>query len=406
MQARAARRCLPLVGLIVSTALVAGPCLLSVGHAYAQPATSTIGLLSIQTGISSPDLGNTLTEALHRGLTRIRGVRLEVSRQDMVEIKLVYGCVDEKPACLARAGRKLGVTRLLYGRLISTSEDGSSLTASLMQLNVSSGTIEKSISEAIPAGVLTPDSPDLERAVQRWLHELALDSVSSEQTSLTTPPKVPQPHGPLPRWNRGLVITSAVLGSLASVAALSAVGTWRGIQDAQLNANGHLDDLQGRLTENGSIGTYRDFFESSQQLSNCGAVPGLLGDASYDGYRVACQRGTAFAGATNGLLIAAGGLVAVSLTTLLVARLTRRPAIPALRKDVPPRAAEPARPSQPAPPAPVSQPPQLWLPEPSEIPTEEPPPAGEQPSAATPRVDSPAHAVGPANGALTSQLRD
>src|SRR5262249_10319072 len=157
--------------------------------------------------------------------------------QDLVEVKLVFHCVDEKPACLAHAGRQLGVDWLLYGKLRPQAPDGATVLVELHQLHVGRGVIENTIKESVPARVLTQGDLALESLTQRWLLMLAAPARQARPRSARPALEV--------RWNRGLWISSAVLGSLAGVAALAALGTGRGVNEAQDQASGHLDVLAG-----------------------------------------------------------------------------------------------------------------------------------------------------------------
>lgn len=363
--------------------------------ARAEPSTTAFGVLNLESAGVPPELGSALSDSLRRQLGQLSGAA--VSAQDMVEVKLVFGCVDAKPGCLARAGRQLGVARLIYGKLRSQPGDSSAVIVLLHQLHVADANVENSIEEVVPARLLSDGSPDLDQLAQRWLLALA----SSPRESQVRP-RAPSTRM---RWNRGLWISSAVFGTLAGAAALAALGTWRGIGDAQVSASAHLDLLQGRLTANGTVENYQGFFTSSEQLSQCARVPGLLGDPDYENYRAVCQRGNALATATTGLLAAAGSLAFLSVTSLILSRALRKP-VPVIepmrssgvaphRTTLPPRAV-PAAPAK------------LFVPDPADIPTEEPPPAGEpKPTAETSpsvRLDSIVPAVSTTGAAVILQL--
>lgn len=373
-----------LVALLVAAGLVRG--------ARAETGASTFGVLNLESQGVPPELGNAVSEELRRQLAQLSGA--SISTQDMVEVKVVLGCVDEKPACLARAGRQLGVGWLLYGKLRPQSADATSVVVELHQLHVAKAIVENSISESVSANVLTDGNPELERLAQRWLLRLA-------SPARNTPEPV-RPLAPEMKWHRGLWISSAVFGALAGAAALAAVGTWRGIGEAQNSASAHLDLLQGRLTASGDVLMYRDFFESSDQLSRCAAVPGLLGDPDYENYRAVCERGNALATATTGLLAAAGGLAVLSVTSLILSRALRQPvSVPARPRPVRPRLPAPRPRLVP------TEPPALFVPAPEDVPAEEPPPAGESKAPGSPanvRLDAILPAVSPRGAGVVLQL--
>lgn len=364
-------------------------------HACADTSSEGFGILNLESVGVSPELGIAVTDALRRQLDQLSGV--QVSSQDMVEVKLVFGCVDEKPGCLARAGRQLGVARLIYGKLRPQPDHSDRAVVALYQLNVGLGAIENSFEEAVPLQALSNGSAELDGLSQRWLLRLAGRAPIVRERRRAPPATV--------RWNRGLWISSAVFGSLAGAAAFAALGTWRGIGGAESEAAAHLDLLQSRLTANGTVQMYRGFFESSDQLSHCAQVPDLIGDQDYENYRSVCQRGNALATATTGLLAAAGGLAFLSVTSLILSGALRK-TVPA-RRATPPRATTPQQ-SVPARPAPAT-PPTLWVPEPADIPPEEPPPAGEPKpdlqGLTGVRLDAIAPSIGPNGAAVMIQLR-
>lgn len=366
--------------------------------ARAESSTTAFGVLNLESIGVPPELGSALSDSLRRQLGQLSGAA--ASAQDMVEVKLVFGCVDEKPSCLARAGRQLGVARLIYGKLRPQPGDSSAVIVLLHQLHVGDANVENSVEEVVPARSLSDGTSDLDRFAQRWLLTLA-----AQPREIQVRPRAPSTRM---RWNRGLWISSAVFGALAGAAALAALGTWRGIGDAQDSASAHLDLLQDKLTANGTIENYQSFFTSSEQLSRCASVPGLLGDPDYENYRAVCQRGNALATATTGLLAAAGGLAFLSVTSLILSRALRKPmpAVEPMRSSgvAPPRTPLPPRAAPAAPTAPAK----LFVPDPADIPAEEPPPAGEsKPTAATSssvRLDSIVPTVSTTGAAVLLQL--
>jgi len=349
----------------------------------AAAAPVSIGLLGIDGSGAEPGMGQTLTETLYRHIPSLQGIRVEKSQQDLVEVKLVFGCTDEGPACMAKVGKSLGVDRLIYGS-IRKQPQGNLYTVAIKQLNVADNTVEKFITEAVRPEVLAPGNAELDELVQRWLRVLLLEGlrgglrVISQPTGATveldgmpvgqTPLNLAEVEvgehmlniglaghvgvshkvhirggqlhevtatlplrtsgrsassGRATDWNRALRITSYVAAGLAGVAAIAAIGTWRGYVGAEDNASSSLDQLQRRLTGNGTVGTYRDFFTSSAQLSSCTQVAGLQADKDYQGYLADCQRGTSLAQASTGLWVVAGGFAVVSATTALLASLRR-----------------------------------------------------------------------------------
>ena len=72
---------------------------------------AVLGLESID--VPEP-LAQQLTDALRQRAAATAGVRL-VQGKDLIEIKMVFGCDGELPACMAQAGKALGADKLLYG---------------------------------------------------------------------------------------------------------------------------------------------------------------------------------------------------------------------------------------------------------------------------------------------------
>lgn len=155
-------------------------------HAQVQAATVSVGLLGIDGASVEPGMGQALTEALRRHLPNLPNMRVEMKHQDLSEVKLVFGCTDEKPACMAKVGRSLGVDRLIFGT-IRKQPQATMYTVSLKQLNVIDSTIEKYITEAVPAEALRADSPQLNDLVGRWLPALLNDSSRGGFRILTEP---------------------------------------------------------------------------------------------------------------------------------------------------------------------------------------------------------------------------
>lgn len=363
-------------------------------HARADSGSIGFGILNLESIDVPPELGIAVTDVLRRQLGQLSGA--QVSAQDMVEVKLVFGCVDEKPGCLARAGRQFGVRSLIYGKVRPQPGDNAAVVVTLHQLHVGTGAVENSLEEAVPSRVLSDGNAELDSLVQRWLLRLAAPVHERRDR-----PRAPSASM---RWNRGLWISAALFGTLAGAAALAALGTSRGIGEAQDGAGAHLDLLQSRLTKSGTIEAYRGFFESSEQLSHCATVAALIGDPDYEGYRGVCQRGNALATASTGLLAAAGGLAFLSVTSLILSRVLRK-SEPASR-PVRPSAVSPPAPTQPrrAPAVPASP----SIPDPAEVPAEGPPAGDPRPGSQSltgVRLDAIAATIDPSGAAVMMQLR-
>jgi len=153
----------------------------------ARAAQVAVGLLGIDGASVEPGMGQALTDALRKHLPSLPNMRVEMKSQDLSEVKLVFGCTDEKPACMAKVGRSLGVDRLIFGSIRKLPQ-ATTYTVSLKQLNVVDSTIEKYITEAVPAEALREGSPQLNDLVGRWLPALLNDSSRGGFRILTDPP--------------------------------------------------------------------------------------------------------------------------------------------------------------------------------------------------------------------------
>jgi hypothetical protein len=117
---------------------------LTAGGAWAQP---TIAVLGVEAPDGPAELAVRLTTGLRTVVKNAAGYRL-VPSKDLDEIKLVFGCVDEKPDCMARAGSGMQVAKLVWGTLEKTA-GGYSLTLRL--LDVATARIEKVAPDTVSA---------------------------------------------------------------------------------------------------------------------------------------------------------------------------------------------------------------------------------------------------------------
>ena len=91
----------------------------------------TVAVLGIEASEGVPDsvaLG--VTDALRQRMSMLSGYRL-VQGRDLVEVKLVFSCPDEAPACMGQAAKSLGASRLIFGTLKSAGSDAYSITLKL-----------------------------------------------------------------------------------------------------------------------------------------------------------------------------------------------------------------------------------------------------------------------------------
>ena len=116
--------------------------LLQSGAASAQ---TTVAVLGVEAVDAPLNMANLLSLALQNQVRQTGGFKL-VAGKDLEEIKLVFGCVDEKPSCMAKAGRSLNAAKLTWGSLRKV---GATYNLTIKWLDVSSARIEKFVSENI-----------------------------------------------------------------------------------------------------------------------------------------------------------------------------------------------------------------------------------------------------------------
>lgn len=108
-------------------------------------AETTVSVLGIQALDAPTDVATRLASALKRRVARTPGLQL-IKGKNLDEIKLVFGCVNEEPACMARVGRNLQAAKLLWGTLRAS---GGGYMLSLRYLDVASEKIERSIEQPL-----------------------------------------------------------------------------------------------------------------------------------------------------------------------------------------------------------------------------------------------------------------
>lgn len=170
----------------VSTAVTLGVPLAAV-PAQASAGTITVGLLGIDGANAPAETGPAITQALRRAIPKFNSVRIEMSQQDPAEVKLVFGCTDERPDCMAKVGKSLSVGRLIYGSLRKQPGTGV-YTVTLKQLNVTDATVEKFITETVPLTLLNVGNPELDALVEKWLRVLLIEGLRGALQVYSEPP--------------------------------------------------------------------------------------------------------------------------------------------------------------------------------------------------------------------------
>jgi hypothetical protein len=119
-----------LATLVVASAVAAS------ARAADDSGTVVLGIEAIEP--QDNNLASDVTDALKQRVATGKGGPL-IPGKDLVEIKLVFSCSDEAPACLAQAGKSLGAAKLIYGNIKRT---GGQIVLTLKQVDTTRGTLD------------------------------------------------------------------------------------------------------------------------------------------------------------------------------------------------------------------------------------------------------------------------
>jgi TolB-like protein len=148
--------------------LVVAAATLAAGSALAAAESETpLAVLALEAHDGSDLVASEITEALRQRVAGTKGFTL-VQGKDLVEIKLVFGCSDEAPACMAQAGKSLGATKLLFG---SVKRLGNDLVITLKLLDVGRAAVESSLTEAIVKR--RADATSIRPLTAKWITRLS-----------------------------------------------------------------------------------------------------------------------------------------------------------------------------------------------------------------------------------------
>lgn len=95
----------------------------------------------------APDnVATEITDALRQRVAATKGYQL-VQGKDLVEVKLVFSCPDEAPACMSQAGKSMGATKVIFGNV---KRAGTDYQVTLKLLDVGKAAVETWATEAVP----------------------------------------------------------------------------------------------------------------------------------------------------------------------------------------------------------------------------------------------------------------
>lgn len=125
---------------------------LAVGLLLAAPvahANNTVAVLGVEpAGVAAP-VAARFSAALKEHVQRTAGYRL-VAGKALEEIKLVFGCMNESPSCMAKVGKSLNARLLLWGRVAKRKKGGLKLTLRL--LDVQKKKVRKKLQQVFSGG--------------------------------------------------------------------------------------------------------------------------------------------------------------------------------------------------------------------------------------------------------------
>lgn len=133
----------------------------------------TVAVLGIEASEGVPDaLAAGVTDALRQRMSTLPGYRL-VQGRDLVEVKLVFSCPDEAPACMAQAAKNLGASRLIFGSMKKAGSDAYNVTLKLF--NADKEVVESWTADQLGRAQSTGSA--LQAPVQKWVATLTGQSL-------------------------------------------------------------------------------------------------------------------------------------------------------------------------------------------------------------------------------------
>jgi len=136
-------------------------------------ADTTIAILGIEPAAGAPEpIASAITDALRQRAASSSGYRL-VQGRDLVEVKLVFSCPDEAPACMTQAAQSIGTSKLIFGNVQPVGAEAFLVTVKL--LDADRGVVETWVSEQVTKAQTS--GPALRAPVQKWFATLTGQSM-------------------------------------------------------------------------------------------------------------------------------------------------------------------------------------------------------------------------------------
>ena len=155
-------RLAPWLGLLLSSVALAPA---SARAAEGDLPTTVLGLEALP-GVPET-VATEITDALRQRVAATKGYQL-LQGKDLVEIKLVFACPDEAPACMSQAGKSLGATKLIFGNVKSAGND---YVVTLKLMDVSREVVESFTADTIPNK--QAEASTLRSLAPRWMVKLS-----------------------------------------------------------------------------------------------------------------------------------------------------------------------------------------------------------------------------------------
>jgi hypothetical protein len=150
--------------LLVS--LLLGP-LLAATRARAADADAPTVVLGLEALAGAPDnVAAEITDALRQRVAAAKGFQL-LQGKDLVEVKLVFACPDEAPACMSAAGKSLGASKLIFGNVKMV---GDLYQVTIKMLDVNRAVVDSFTADTIPKKRADPSG--LRAMAPGWMAKL------------------------------------------------------------------------------------------------------------------------------------------------------------------------------------------------------------------------------------------
>jgi hypothetical protein len=115
-----------------------------------------------------PDtLAADVTDALRQRVAATKDYQL-LQGKDLVEVKLIFACSDEAPACLSQAGKSLGASKLIFGNVKKT---GGDFQVTVKLLDVNRAVVESFTTDTVAGG--RANATALRQLAPIWLAKLS-----------------------------------------------------------------------------------------------------------------------------------------------------------------------------------------------------------------------------------------